>query len=303
MKPEGLRAEVGEELKRLASLPRAPGSAGEHEAAEFLCSAFRARGLNAQVEPERVHGTYWWPLAATGALAAAAGLRGRVSAAAGGALAALEAAEDLELGPRLLRRVLGTRTAHNVLATAGAPGARHTLVIHAHHDAAHTGLVFHPAAAKLAARYAGGLIERAGGTPAPMWSALAGPLTVAAGGLLGRRRVRRAGTLVSLGFLAAMLDIARRPAVPGANDNLSGVCVLLSLAAELARRPPENLRVILLSTGSEESFLEAMERFGERHFPELPPERTTFLCLESVGSPQLMLLGGEGVSQAIPLPE
>jgi hypothetical protein len=43
--------------------------------------------------------------------------------------------------------------------------------------------------------------------------------------------------------------------------------------------------VLLLSTGSEESFLEAMVRFGERHFGELAPQRTIFLCLESVGSP------------------
>lgn len=46
---------------------------------------------------------------------------------------------------RPLRRVLGQRTAHNVLAELPArdPGDR-VLVIHAHHDAARTGIVFHP---------------------------------------------------------------------------------------------------------------------------------------------------------------
>jgi putative aminopeptidase FrvX len=38
-----------------------------------------------------------------------------------------------------------------------------------------------------------------------------------------------------------------------------------------------------------------MVRFGERSFAELPGDSTTFLCLESVGSPQLMLLSGEGL--------
>jgi Zn-dependent M28 family amino/carboxypeptidase len=92
-----------------------------------------------------------------------------------------------------------------------------------------------------------------------------------------------------------MADIWRSPAVPAANDNLSSVSALLRLADELEREPPRRLRVILLSTGSEESFLEAMVRFGERHFADLPRASTTFLCLESIGSPQLMLLSGEGL--------
>ncbi len=86
-----------------------------------------------------------------------------------------------------------------------------------------------------------------------------------------------------------------QPGRPGGNDNLSGVAVLLTLADSLGRRPCERLRVLLLSTGSEESFLEGMEAFAARHFPELPPGSTTFVCVESVGSPELMLLSGEGL--------
>jgi hypothetical protein len=56
----------------------------------------------------------------------------------------------------------------------------------------------------------------------------------------------------------------------------------------------EDLRVILLSAGSEESFSEGIKAFGERHFPGLPRESTFFLCLESVGSPHLTVLRGEG---------
>lgn len=103
------------------------------------------------------------------------------------------------------------------------------------------------------------------------------------------------GTAITAGYAAAMMDIWRRPPVPAANDNLSGVHALLSVADALADEAPKRLRVLLLSTGSEESFLEAMVRFGERHFAELPPHSTTFLCLESIGSPQLMLLSGEGL--------
>jgi hypothetical protein len=53
--------------------------------------------------------------------------------------------------------------------------------------------------------------------------------------------------------------------------------------------------VILVSTGSEESFMEGMQAFGRRHFPELAPATTEFVCLECVGSPQLCVVEGEGM--------
>ncbi len=45
----------------------------------------------------------------------------------------------------------------------------------------------------------------------------------------------------------------------------------MALAHELAERPPEGVRVILLSTGSEESFMEGMQGFGRRHFARARP--------------------------------
>jgi Zn-dependent M28 family amino/carboxypeptidase len=52
--------------------------------------------------------------------------------------------------------------------------------------------------------------------------------------------------------------------------------------------------VMLLST-SEESILEGMEAFARRHFHELPTERTHVINLDTVGSPYLLLLEGEGM--------
>ncbi len=45
-----------------------------------------------------------------------------------------------------------------------------------------------------------------------------------------------------------------------------------------------------------------MERFGERHFAHLPRESTVFVCVESVGSPELMLLSGEGLLRRLDYP-
>jgi Zn-dependent M28 family amino/carboxypeptidase len=83
--------------------------------------------------------------------------------------------------------------------------------------------------------------------------------------------------------------------VPGANDNLSSVGALVGLAAALRDRPLDRARVLLVSTGSEESFSEGMQAFGERHFAELDPARTELVCLECLGGPTLLVVEGEGM--------
>ena len=51
--------------------------------------------------------------------------------------------QDLTGGPRrALRRVLKRRTTTNVVAEFGPEDAAHTLVVHAHHDAARTSFIF-----------------------------------------------------------------------------------------------------------------------------------------------------------------
>jgi Iap family predicted aminopeptidase len=99
----------------------------------------------------------------------------------------------------------------------------------------------------------------------------------------------------ALGASAVMADIGSSRVVPGANDNLSAVAVLLALAHSLRDHPVEGIRVVLLSTGSEESFMEGMQAFGRRHFARLPRESTEFVCIECVGSPQLCVVEAEGM--------
>src|SRR5262249_56427138 len=45
----------------------------------------------------------------------------------------------------------------------------------------------------------------------------------------------------------------------------------------------------------EEALGEGMGLFMERHAGELPPDRTFFLCLDTIGSPNLLVLRGEGM--------
>lgn len=283
-------------LEELERIERPSASEGERRAAEWLVERMAEVGAEARIEAEPAHGTYWWPLgigAALGALGGIAALRGR--RLLGGALAAAGAAgiaSDYPPGPRWLRRLLPTRTTYNVVCELGPADAERTIVLIAHHDAARSGLVFHPALPDLADRL--GLVERSDTSPPLMAPVVGGPALAALGALSGWRGLSRLGALLGIGSAAAMAEIGLRDTVPGANDNGTSVVALIALAERLVAEPPDGTRVILLSTGSEESFSEGMKAFGERHFQNLPRESTFFLCLESIGSPHLLALRGEG---------
>ena len=285
-------------VTRLAHIERPSASDGERQAAELIASELRAAGARlVRLEEERVHGTYWWPLGLLTGLAALAGFaRGRLTGLAAGAFAAAGVADDVRHERRWFRRLfLPRRTTVNVHAELGPADAARTVVVVSHHDAAHSGIVFHPDPPRWILRRNPKLLERSNTTPGTLWGAFFGPLAVALGSLLGLRALRRAGALISLGNVAAMADIGMRKVVPGANDNLTGVAVIVSLAHALRARPLEDTRVILLSTGSEESFSEGMQAWGHRHFPSLPRDSTDFICVDTVGSPRLLLLEGEGM--------
>jgi len=283
-------------LEELEKIDRPSASEGERRAAEWLVGRFAELGAEARIEAEPAHGTYWWPLgigAALGALGGILGLRGRRvlgTILAGAAAAGM--ASDFPPGKRWLRRALPRRTTYNVLCELGPTEAERTVVLIAHHDAAHSGLVFHPEIPNIADRL--GMIERTDTSPPLMAPVVGGPVLAALGALTGKRLLAKLGVFLGIGSAAAMTEIGMRKVVPGANDNGSAVVSLLALAEQLVEQPPENLRVILLSVGSEESFSEGMKAFGERHFPSLPKESTFFLCLESTGSPHLLVLRGEG---------
>ena len=91
-----------------------------------------------------------------------------------------------------------------------------------------------------------------------------------------------------------MAHIGAAEVVPGANDNGTGCIAQIAIARALAERPPENTRILFLST-SEEALCEGMGLYMERHAGELPVDKTFFLCLDTVGSPHLLALRGEGM--------
>jgi hypothetical protein len=283
-------------LEELERIYRPSASEGEREAAEWIVERLAEVGAEARIEVESAHGTYWWPLglgAMLGVLGGLLGLRGRrLLGALLGAIGAAGIADDFPPGKRRLRRPLPQRTTYNVLCELGPAEAERTMVVIAHHDAAHSGLIFHPALPKLADRL--GLLEGKDTSPPLMAPVVGGPILAALGALAGRRLIAKLGIVLGLGSAAAMAEIGSRKTVPGANDNGTAVVALLALARQLVAEPPRDIRVILLSAGAEESFSEGIKAFGERHFPSLPRESTFFLAVDSIGSPHLLVLRGEG---------
>lgn len=291
-------------IHELAAMDRPSASDGERVAAESIAERLRALGCRVEIEQERAHGGYWWPIGLVNAAAAAAGAfalrrHGLVARAFAAAVTGAGAAalwDDLGHGRRWFRRaVLPHRATWNVVAELGDANAERTVVFIAHHDAAHSGLIFHPALPRIPMKLAPRLHARAGRSFPLLYTVWAGPAMICAGSILGVRRLIAAGLGLSGVATVAMADIGRRDAVPGANDNLSAVGVLLGLAAALRERPVEGARVLLISTGSEESFSEGMQGFGERHFDELNRDRTEMVCLECLGGPTLIVIEGEGM--------
>jgi hypothetical protein len=293
-----------EAIHHLATFDRPSASEGERRAAEWIAGRLEEFGCQVEVEEERAHGSYWWPIvlanlvAAGSAVAARRADRPRTRLMAGAVSAATAAVlwDELGHGRRWFRqRLFPHRSTWNVVARAGDTDADHTVALVAHHDAAHSGLVFHPALGMIGPRLFPRMHERARQTVPILYGVWLGPVMIALGALGALRRLTAAGLTVSLGAIALLLDIARSEVVPGANDNLSAVGVLLAVAESLRKDPLRGVRVLLISTGSEESFSEGMQAFGRRHFAELDPDRTEFLCLECLGGPRLIVLEAEGM--------
>jgi hypothetical protein len=294
-------ATLREVIGALAPIERLAGSDGERSAATWIAARLSAAGASAQVEEELFHDGYARVMSPLAAISAAAGLaalaRPRSRQAAGALAVAVTAtiADDISNGLRLFRKAaLPTIPTWNAVGWCGDPTAQRTLVVLAHHDAARTGAIFDDRAQRWLGERFPGLLERLDTSLPLWWLLLAAPALVSIGAFRDSRGVLKAGVGASAIATVVFEEIARSPVVPGANDNLSAVAVLVALAERLRDAPLAGLRVLLASCGAEEVVQGGIYGFARRHFPQLDREHTWFLNLETLGSPRLILLEGEG---------
>jgi hypothetical protein len=260
-----------------------------------------AAGAPSRLEEALFHDGYakqLLPLGTTGAVVGLLGRRGRRRRILAGLIAAAATAaivDDVDNRTRLWRKLLGPpKRTWNAVAEAGDAGAERTLVVLAHHDAAPTGRVFDPGFQRWLATRFPELIARSDTSLPLWWPAVAGTALAACGALSTGRKLATAGAVLSALNAALAADIARSPVVPGANDNLSAVAALVALAERLHERPVPGVRVLLASCGAEEVLQGGIYGFLERHSPALDRSRTWVLNLDTIGSPELVMLEGEG---------
>lgn len=293
-------ATLREVIDALAPIERLAGSEGERRAAEWIATRLTAAGCAAAIEEESFHDGYARVMSPLAAVSTAAGIaalarpRARRAAAAVAAAVTAAIADDISNGVRAFRRATPTKTTWNAVGMCGDADASRTLVVLAHHDAARTGTIFDDRAQRWLGERFPGLLERLDTSLPLWWTLLAAPTLVCIGALTGRRGTLAAGVAGSAVATVVFEEIARSPVVPGANDNLSAVAALVALAERLREQPIAGLRVMLASCGAEEVVQGGIYGFARRHFPDLDREHTWFLNLETLGSPRLILLEGEG---------
>ena len=287
-----LRADV----TTLASMTRDSAGAGERAAAAWVLVRLREAGVeNAQLQSYRARSTNSWSFAAHGVAGALAPRVGGVRGAAL-ALAALVSLERDASGRwPWRRRIVGGGEGTNVFALIEPRGeARATLVLVAHIDAAKTGLAWHP---RVNAFGAARKLRRRQADPV-MGLQAAGLIAAAIAAISTARQLTRptrvAGTALGLAAAALNLDIARSPTVPGANDNATGVAVVLELARHLVAQPLEHVTVQIALVGSEESGMGGFHAFLEAHAGALVPGNTFVLGLDTLGCGTPILASAEG---------
>jgi hypothetical protein len=116
--------------------------------------------------------------------------------------------------------------------------------------------------------------------------------------ILGTERVFwYVSIIVALYVLYAVVLLVHREIafrhVDGANDNASGVAVMLSLAESLAQQRPAATEIVMLATGCEEVGMVGMEAFIRRHREEM--DRAWIINIDNVGAGEVTFITEEGM--------
>ncbi len=288
---------VRRDVAALSAMERSSARRGERASAAWLRRRLSELGVpDVDLEPYRYQRSYALAHALHDAIGLLACLAGGPAGAglASGALLSYE--REVSGRSQWLRRLLPGGEGANVVGRIPAGGQRRaTLIIVAHHDAANTGVVWHP---RLVAAGARRHLRRRRVDPflAPVEAAFA---LAIAGGLAPRgSRAGSAARWLSAGLLATAIaadaDIARSRTVPGASDNATGVAVALDLARRLVAEPPAGVEVLVVFAGAEEAGMGGMRAFCDRRAGRLEPRSAFVLGLDTLGAGTPIVCTGEG---------
>jgi hypothetical protein len=266
------------DVEELVRFDRRTAGAGERASARYLGERLGGLGAKDIANPTFRSQSSWAP-AHLVHLALGAGLAALPHPVARWFGATVAGSYELEVSGRLqwARRLLPARRGVSVWARIPAAGrSRRTLVLCAHHDAAHMGAVWHP--------YAVAASRRLAATTGHAVPSHAIPLTALAAAAIPSRRIRiAAGAALALSA-TLMVQSMRSRTAPGANDNASGVAAVLELARQFVSSPLPETTVLVVFPGGEEAGNTGIKDWLHQHRRQLDPEHTLVINLDSVGS-------------------
>ena len=277
--------------------PRGTGTAEEKTAAEWITKQFRAMGLKASVHEFRTVGSFSYvQLVFFGGMLAAFWLGFAVPWVGFALSIALLIFYILDVETRFsFAPYFARRTSQNIRAwseTADGFSAKsevETVVITAHYDSSRAALNFHP---KMVKNFRQSFFF-------VFASLVAITFFLLLRSLPGLQHLN--GWFVGLSvpfviYLFAVVALLLHREIfcqytPGANDNASGVAVMLGLASRLKKQPIPGLRVEFVATGAEEAgtfgCLELIRTSGI--------ENKLFINLDNLGSGNLFAAAAEGI--------
>ncbi|MDF0528385.1 M28 family peptidase [Tsukamurella sp. 8F] len=272
------RERLYRDVARLVEFDRRTATVGEHRSAQYIAGELVALGAADVATPTFRTQSSWAPahLAHVAITAAAAAFPHRTARM----VAALTAISyELEVSGRSqwVRRLIPARRGTSVTARIPAGGRSYrTLILVAHHDAAHNGWVWQRSAVA-ASQWLSRRTGRAVPSHVPALSAMV------AAAVPGRvPRLVAAGVLA--GSAALMAQSMRSRTTPGANDNASGVAAVLELARRLIADPLPGTTVLVVLPGGEEVGNTGIRQWLRHNRPQLDPETTLAINLDAVGS-------------------
>jgi len=215
---------------------------------------------------------------------------------------------ELTFSFHLFRKVLPAHESCNIDCVIGTEGdSKKTVVVVAHHDTPKTGFLYNK---KVAGRLAP-LLRR---LPYPL-NRIYGPPFLAALGLGAALALQplpwayqvsivlsAISVFVLCATLFVMIQWGLSSPSPGANDNGSGVLVLLELAERFSIKPSAHVSIRLLATGAEEAGFFGIKDYLKHH-QELAKPGALCINLDCVGGGELHWAIGESHLQHIPYPQ
>lgn len=264
--------------------PRGSTTAEEKEAALYSHKRLASFGLLPTMEPFRSARSAWLPAALFWSVVLASGFiflgGGWLRAVIALVLAVTGLASillELTFRPNLLRWVLPKGESQNVWARIEAKSeVREQVVLVAHLDSHRTPLVF-------SSRTWVGWFERL--VPIGMAFVVLLIVIFALGIVLPLPWLQPLAIglmVIALGMLILMMQADFTAYSPGANDNATGIGVVLSLAEQLAENPLEHTAVWIVLTGCEEVGCYGSDDFIRKHRNDLGD--AAWITIDTVGS-------------------